>query len=159
MRANIKLKFIDENIAKIKKADRVNIIRPVSAGDDWAVWAKLNNGDAIRLTLPMEENLWLPKEPLLKLADIMGQDYWRDFGIIEKSIAINKKHIRRLAYARAKRYQVNAYAYFDDGECVSLGCISKRYFLSKFKVQAEQELGVEFEDISKQAFIDEGLKR
>lgn len=160
MRVDVKINFIDENMRKIKDASKVDIIKPVKGENDWAIWARLNNGGSIRLTQPVDEKLWLPREPLLRLANRMAEPYyWDNFGIIENSIAINKQHIERLTYVDTRKNLINAYAHFDDKKCILLGCVSKRYFFKKFKVQAEQELGVQFEDITKQAFRDDCLGR
>ena len=140
--------YIDENIEKIKNPYYVNIIIPEAYdGRGKALWARINDGELIQLTksqgvmtFPWEPIYWLEKEKL-------GKNYFKNFGVINNQISINKKHLTKLGYVDANKMRISTYAYFDDGEIVLLCQPLRKYFFQKLKPEIEQKFGMEFKDI------------
>ena len=143
--------YIEENLEKIKNPNDVNFIKPASPeGKGTALWARLNNGEAVRLTetkgvmtFPWEPIYWLARERL-------GQIYFKTFGSIDNQLAINKKHLIRFGYVDLNKKRISTYAYFDDGRMVLLYEPLRKYFFKKFKPEMEQEFGIQFEDITEE---------
>lgn len=143
--------YIEENLEKIKNPNDVNIIKPASQDrKGTALWARLNNGDAIQLTEP-KGVMTFPFEPIYWLArEEFGRFYFQNFGTIDNQISINKTHLVRLGYVDTKTKRISTCAYFDDGRIVSLYQPLRKYFFKKFKPEIEQKFGMQFEDITEE---------
>ena len=63
-------------------------------------------------------------------------------------MAINKRHLTKLAYVETEHKKIMTYAYFDDGTRVKLYKPNKNYFFSKFKTEIEQVCEMKFVDIT-----------
>ena len=143
--------YIEENLEKIKNPDDVDIIKPAKIDKDgWSLWARINNGEAVRLTEPLGK-LNFPFEPIRHLAMAQfGRFYFKDFCTIDNYTAVNKNHLTRLGYVDTNEKRVSTYAYFDDGQIVILCQPLRRYFFKKFKPEMEQKFGMLFEDITEE---------
>ena len=141
--------YIEENLQKIKNPDDVNIIKPVSPdGKGTALWARLNNGEAVQLT-ELKGVMTFPFEPIYWLArEQFGKFYFENFATIGNQISINKNHLVKLGYVDIGDKRVDTYAYFNDGRIVLLYQPLRKYFFKKFKSEMEQTFGMQFEDIT-----------
>lgn len=142
--------YIDENIEKIKNPDDVNIIKPAPADRGTALWARLNNGDAIQLTEP-KGVMTFPFEPIFWIGtNLLGKFYFTNFATIDNRVSINKKHLTRLGYIDTNEKRISTYAYFDDGRIIRLYKPLRKYFFKKLKPEMEQKFGMQFEDITEE---------
>lgn len=148
MRERTRFEFIDEGLDKIKNADAVDLIKPVSNSNGWGMWAKMADGSTVGLTKPLKNPLLPPRVPLSPLTDKFDKAYWQSFGVLEDKIAINKRHVNRLTFAGTKRGGVDVYAHFKDGVSTHLASVPKKYFTTTFKDKLEQMCGIKFEDIT-----------
>lgn len=146
--------YIDENLEKIKNPNDVDIIKVVSKDEKgYSLFARLNGGDAIRLTKPMGK-MSIPYQSMLYLSHELGRFYWTDFAVFD-NFAINKNHLVKLGYIDVKlidpKYKrVNLCAYFDDGNVIIVAQPLRKYFFKTWKEQIEQKCGMQFEDITEQ---------
>lgn len=151
--------YIEENLEKIKNPDDVNIIKPAPAGRGTALFARLNNGEAIQLTKP-KGVMTFPFEPIYWLArEQLGKFYFENFATVDNQISINKKHLIRLGYVYVYKKRVRTYAYFDDGKIISLYNPITRYFFKEFKPKMEQKFGMQFEDITEEVIQQNELNQ
>lgn len=152
--------YIEENLEKIKNPGDVNIIKPASLeSKGTALWARLNNGEAVQLTEP-KGVMTFPFEPIYWLArEQFGKFYFQTFGTIDNRISINKKHLIRLGYVDLNEKRISTYAYFDDGRIILLCNPLRKYFFKEFKPEMEQKFRMEFEDITEQVKQENGLNQ
>lgn len=155
--------YIDENVEKIKNPNDVDIIKVASKDEKgYSIFARINGGDAIRLTKPMGR-LSIPFQPMLYLSHELGRFYWNDFAVFDK-MAINKNHLEKLGYVDVKlmdpKYKrVDLYAYFDDGNIIYLANPLRKYFFKTWKAEIEQKCGMQFEDITEEVRQENGLNQ
>ena len=146
--------YIEENLEKIKNPNDVDIIKPAYRDKGVSLYARINNGEAVRLTEPVGK-MHFPFEPIYWLCKEMGRFYWDDFGCISNQIAINKKHLTRLVYIDLKQLNIKSNrvqlcAYFDDKKIVILMEPLKKYFFKTLKLEIEKEMEMQFEDITEE---------
>lgn len=142
--------YYEENLAKIKNPNDIDIIKPVQTQrGGTALFARINNGEAIQLTAP-KGKLTFPFEPIYWLRQQMGRFYWENFANIQNVIAINKTHLARLCYVDTNEKRVKVYAYFDDGNIIELFNPDKKFFFKKFKSEVERACEMKFEDITQE---------
>lgn len=142
--------YIEENLEKIKNPADVDIIKPAKHNKGWELWARINNGKAIQLTQPMGV-MTFPFEPIFWLArERFGRFYFEDFGTIDNQISINKKHLIRLGYVDTNKKIIETYAYFDDGQVITLYHPLRKYFYKEFKPMMEQKFEMLFEDVTEE---------
>ncbi len=147
--------YIDKNLEKIKNPNDVDIIKVASKDEKgYSLFARLNGGDAIRLTKPMSI-MSIPYQAMLYLSHELGRFYWADFAVFDK-MAINKNHLEKLSYVDMKlvypKYRrVDLYAYFDDGNIIYLANPLRNHFFKTWKEEIEAKCGMQFEDITDEA--------
>lgn len=149
-------KYIDENLNKIINPDNVNMIRTFAGklGEGNVLRAFMNGGENINLTKP-KNKLEYPFEPIYYLSQEMGRFYWKDFGIIDNQLAVNRNHLTKVTYSddkSANRFKIQVY--FDDGNNYLLARPLKKYFLKQFKQELEKKLGMEIIEESSNLSID-----
>jgi len=146
--------YIDENLEKIKNPNDVDFIKVTSKDEKgYSIFARINGGDAVRLTKP-KGWMSIPYQSMLYLSHELGRFYWQDFAVFDK-MAINRNHLIKLAYVDVKlidpKYKrVNLYAYFDDGNIINVANPLRKYFFKTWKAEIEQKCGMQFEDITKE---------
>ena len=146
--------LFEDGLEKIKNPNDVNIIKPAPTQTGLiALFARINNGEAIQLSLPQGESTF-SVEPIYYLSKAMSSLYWSDFAIIRSEMAINKTHLTRLCYVDMNKKRVMTYACFDDGKIIKLYNPTRKYFFKKFKVEIEQECEMEFEDITNEVIAN-----
>ena len=140
--------YIDENIEKIKNPHNVNTIMAETLdGRGTALWARINGGELVQIT-KSQGVMTFPWEPIYWLAKgKLGKNYFKNFGIINNKISINKWHLIKLGYVDANKMRISTYAYFDDGQIVLLCQPLRKYFFQTLKPEIEQKFGMEFKDI------------
>ena len=129
----------------------------------YSIFARINGGEAVRLTKPMGR-MSIPYQPMLYLSHELGRFYWKDFAMIEEEMAINKNHLERLAYVDTtlidhKYKRVDLYAYFDDGNIIYVANPLRKYFFKTWKTQIEEQCGMQFEDITEEVREENGLNQ
>ena len=155
--------YIEENLEKIKNPNNVNVIATHRDENGCCLRARLNNGESLQLTKSMGRMRY-PYEPINYIYNELGRFYWEDFGGVFGNIAINKKHLTRLCYIdltqiNPKSKWVRLYAYFDDGRKSQLMDSLKKYFFKKLKAEIEQEMEMQFEDITEEVRQEKGLNQ
>lgn len=156
--------YIDETLEKIKNPNDVDIIKVASKDEKgYSLFARINGGDAVRLTKPMGR-LSIPFQPMLYLSHELGRFYFTDFAVLDDKAAINKNHLTRLAYVDTtlidrKYKRVDLYAYFDDGNIIYIANPLRKYFFKKWKAEIEQKCGMQFEDITEEAVKEKELNQ
>ena len=142
--------YIYENLEKIKNPNDVDIIKPGPAGKGTALWARLNNGEAVQLTEP-QGVMTFPFEPIYWLrTQLLGRFYFENFATVDNKLSINKTHLTRLGYIDTNEKRVKTYAYFDDWIIITLYDPLRKYFFKEFKAELEQKFGIPFEDITEE---------
>ncbi|MBQ3502837.1 MAG: hypothetical protein IJA72_04165 [Clostridia bacterium] len=147
--------YIDENLEKIKNPNDVDIIKVAPhENKGYSLFARLNGGDAIRLTKPMGR-MSIPYQPMLYLSHELGRFYWEDFAVLDDKAAINKNHLVRLMYVdmqliEPKYKRVDLYAKFDDDNLIYIANPMRKFFFKKWKAEIEQKCGMQFEDITEE---------
>ena len=148
--------YIEENLEKIKNPNDVDIIKPIKADKGYELWARINNGEAVKLTKSMSK-MTFPFEPIYWLArEVFGKFYFEDFGIVDNFVAINKNHLTELKYLDSQKLdpkgkRVGLYVCFDDGNMVFLAEPTRKYFLNKLKTEMEEKFGMQFKDVTQEA--------
>ncbi|MBQ7880533.1 MAG: hypothetical protein IJ358_01655 [Clostridia bacterium] len=155
--------YIDENLEKIKNPNNVDIIK-VSSKDEkgYSIFARINGGEAVRLTKPMGR-ISIPYQSMLYLSHELGRFYWEDFAVFD-NFAINKNHLERLTYVDTqlidpKYKRVDLYAKFDDGNVIYVANPLRKYFFKKWKAEIEEQCGMQFEDITEEVIQENGLNQ
>lgn len=144
--------YIDENLEKIKNPNDVDIIKVASKDEKgYSIFARINSGEAVRLTKPMGR-MSIPYQSMLYLSHELGRFYWEDFAVFD-NFAINKNHLEKLTYVDvklidSKHNRVNLCAHFDDGNIIYVANPLRKYFFKTWKAQIEERCGMEFEDIT-----------
>ena len=156
--------YIEENLEKIKNPDDVNIIKPKKLENrSFVILAKINNGETVQLTKPMGK-LTFPFEPIYWLArEQFGKFYFKNFGIVENFVAINKNYLQELKYLDSQKLdpkgkRVGLYVCFDDGNMVFLAEPKRKYFFNKLKPELEQMFGMQFKDITQEVIDNNELE-
>ncbi|MFQ6723978.1 MAG: hypothetical protein ACLRFE_01405 [Clostridia bacterium] len=156
--------YIEENLEKIKNPNDVNIIKPAKLDRGYELWARINNGEKIQLTEP-KSKMTFPFEPIYWLArEQFGKFYFKDFGMIDNYVAINKNHLKELQYLDSQKLdpkgkRVGLYVCFDDGLTIFLAEPTKKYFLNKLKPEMEQKFGMQFKDVTQEAIDKKELEK
>lgn len=156
--------YIDENLEKIKNPDDVDIIKVASKDEKgYSLFARINSGDAVRLTKPIGR-MSIPYQPMLYLSHELGRFYWEDFAVLEDRVAINKNHLKKLAYVDTtliypKYKRVDLYAYFDDGKIIYITNPLRKFFFKTWKKEIEAKCGMPFEDITEEVKQENELKQ
>ena len=155
--------YIDENLEEIKNPNDVDVIKLIKGENGYSLYARINKGDKIQLTLP-QRGISLPNCPLKYLSQELGRFYFDEFAVISGSIAINKNHLTQLEYIdeslidnRSKR--VELYARFDDGNYIFLSNPLKRHFMKEWKIKIEQMCGRRFVDTTQEFIEKYGINR
>ena len=144
------LKYIYENVEKIKNPNDVNIIKPIRNGGTISLWVMLNNGEAVQLT-DYQRILTFPSSPILEYGlRELGRQYFKNFATIDNFVSINKNHLIRLGYVNTNENKIKTYACFDDGQIIGLYRPSIKKFLKNIKPKMEQEFGIQFEDMTEE---------
>ncbi len=147
--------YIDENLEKIKNPNDVDIIKVAPhESKGYSIFARINGGDAVRLTKPMGR-MSIPYQPMLYLSHELGRFYWKDFAVLEDKMAINKNHLIKIAYVDTKlidpKYKrVDLYACFDDGNIIYIANPLRKFFFKTWKKEIEEKCGMQFEDITEE---------
>ena len=142
--------YIEENLEKIKNPNNVDIIKVASKDEKgYSIFARINGGEAVRLTKPMSR-ISIPYQSMLYLSHELGRFYWDNFAVFDNT-AINKTHLTNLAYVDTasldpKYKRVDLYAEFDDGNLIFLANPLRKYFFKKWKAEIEAKCGMQFED-------------
>ena len=155
--------YIDENLEKIKNPNDVDIIKVASKDEKgYSIFARINGGEAVRLTEPMGR-MSIPYQSMLYLSHELGRFYWEDFAVFD-NFAINKNHLVKLGYVDGKlidpKYKrVDLYAYFIDGQVIYLANPLRKYFFKTWKSEIEQKCEMQFEDITEEVKQENGLNQ
>ena len=79
--------YIEENLEKIKNPNDVDIIKIASKDEKgYSIFARINGGEAVRLTKPMSR-MSIPYQSMLYLSHELGRFYWEDFAVFDKDFA------------------------------------------------------------------------
>ena len=155
--------YIDKNLEKIKNPNDVDSIKITSKDEKgYSIFARINGGEAVRLTKPMGR-MSLPYQSMLYLSHELGRFYWEDFAVFD-NFAINKNHLEKLGYVDVKLIdpkckRVYLYAYFDDGNIINVANPLRKYFFKTWKTQIEEQCGMQFEDITEEVRQQNELKQ
>ena len=142
------LKYIYENVEKIKNPNDVNIIKPIRKGGTISLWAMLNNGEDVQLT-DYQSIITFPSSPILEYGiRELGKSYFKDFETIDNNVSINKNHLTRLGYAYVNEKRIKTYVNFDDGRMVCIYKSTKKDFFKEIIPKMEQRFEMVFEDIT-----------
>ena len=158
------LKYIYANVEKIKKPNDVNIIKPKKLEDgSFAILAKINNGEAVQITKPLGK-FHFPEDPIYCLAMEYGRFYFKNFGIIQNFVAINKNHLTGLKYLDSQKLdpkgkRVGLYVCFDDRNMMFLAEPKRKYFFNKLKPELEQIFGMQCRDVTQEAIDKKELEK
>lgn len=156
--------YIEENLEKIKNPNDVNIIKPRKVDKGYELWARINNGEAVKLTKSMSK-ITFPFEPIYWLArEVFGKFYFKDFGVVDNFVAINKNHLKELQYLDLQKLdtkgkRVGLYGRFDDGLIMFLAEPTRKYFFNKWKPEMEQKFGMQFKDVTQEAIDKKELEK
>jgi len=155
--------YIEENLEKIKNPNDVNIIKPKKLEDgSFVILAKVNNGETVQLTKPLGR-FHFPENPIYCLSMEYGRFYFKNFGIVQNFVAINRNHLKELKYLDSQKLdskgkRVGVYVCFDDGTMIFLAEPKRNYFFNKLKPELEQIFSIQCKDVTQEAIDNKELE-